>query len=504
MEILAAGGIYTKEDSTFTGGHVISICLGSHSAHHVRLHTNLSSDSTKTPPLLKHLRQNGVDPRLAARVSAPYGTITGDGVTPSSNVFETVRRERMQKQMNHDCVILSTDISERDFRWLTAEANNRNIPVLVFTCGEYPVRTGGGIEIIHLDDSGIPDYAHHLEEIKAVLINRGWIYDHPVTRSRREQVPHPSTAILRTIGQLLLFGMLTGAVLLGILYLLGLPGEDGGHQAEIAPKQPVDHPDCSTVAACTTLGDQYLDALDDYIDIEDTKHLFIENRSQIGYLTYPVEDVTLGAPEVHKPLPFGDEAAFREIWTRFTHFFPAREIADVDAFRLFSDGEGNTLAYVDVKPSGTTLAMDIRDNQTKPDEYRTLLHEFAHVWSLPPEDFKDDSTDVASLKEDTFMNAYTERFWSQYGEEWVENKYKSDPEREAFYNSHITHFHEPYQATNPKEDFAVTFVKFVTEPMPEGQQLKDVKIRTLYEYPELVALRTTILENMVDHEKINE
>ncbi|GAA3729224.1 hypothetical protein GCM10022378_17310 [Salinicoccus jeotgali] len=503
MEILAAGGIYMKDDSTFTGGHVIAICLGSHSTHRVRLHTNLSSDSTKTPPLLKYLRQNGVDPSSAARVSAPYGTITGDAVTPSSNVFETVRRERMRKQMNYDCLILSTDISERDFRWLTTEASHRNIPVLVFTCGEYPVHTGGDIETIHLDDSGIPDYAGHMKEITAVLLEKGWISDHPVTRSLRDQVLHPSIAVLRTIGQLLLFGIMTGAVLLGILYLLGLPGQGDGHQAEIAPKQSVDHPDCSTVAACTTLGDQHLDALDDYIDIEDTKHLFVENRSQVDYLTYPVEDMTLGAPEVHQSLPFGDEAAFTEIWTRFTHFFPAREISDVNAFKLFSDGEGNTLAYVDVKPSGTTLAMDIRDNHAKPGEYRTLIHEFAHVWSLPVEDFKDDSTDVASLKEGTFMKAYTERFWSQYGEEWIDNKYKSDPEREAFYNSHITHFHEPYQATNPKEDFAVTFVKFVTEPMPEGQQLKDVKIRALYEHPELVALRATILENMVDYEKNN-
>lgn len=503
MEILAAGGIYLKDDSTFTGGHVIALCLGRHSTHRVRLHTNLSSDSKKTAPLLKRLRSNGVDPSLAVHVSAPYGTIDSGEVAPSSNVFETVRRERMKKQMDYDRIILSTDISERDFRWLATEAKNRNIPILVFTCGEYPVHAVGDIETVHLDDSGIPDYASHMKEITAVLLEKGWIAGHPVTRNRRERVPHPSVAVLRTIGQLLLFGVLTGAVLLGILYLLGLPGEDGGHQAEIAPERPVDHPDCSTVETCTALGDQYLGALDDYIDIEDTKHLFVENRSQVDYLTYPVEDMALGAPEVHQPLPFGDEAAFTEIWTRFTHFFPSREIVDVNAFRLFSDGEGNTLAYVDIKPSGTTLAMDIRDNRAKPGEYRTLIHEFAHIWSLPARDFKDDGTDVASLKEGTFMKIYTERFWSQYGEEWIENKYKSDPEREAFYNNHITHFHEPYQATNPKEDFAVTFVKFVTEPMPEGGQLKDVKVRALYEYPELVALRVAILENMVEYEKSN-
>jgi hypothetical protein len=60
----------------------------------------------------------------------------------------------------------------------------------------------------------------------------------------------------------------------------------------------------------------------------------------------------------------------------------------------------------------------------------------------------------------------------------------------------------PYQATNVKEDYAITFMKFITEKIPaNSSQLRDVKVQSMYEDAELVALRVDILKSFVQLEK---
>ncbi|MEZ2457777.1 hypothetical protein ACBR55_04175 [Salinicoccus roseus] len=504
MKILMAGGIYidqTGTDDAFIGGHELAILTASHSRHTIHLHTNLSTESTEQTRVLKRrLRANGVDPRIAGRVSAPYGIIDGEAVEPGSNVFETVRADRSGKGEDYDLFILTTDIAERDFRWLLARARREAIPVIVFTCGEYTSFSTHDIDTIILAETGVPEYHRHAEAIREALLARGII--EPIPVERRGRIRSPLHTVLRVLLQLTAIGAIVGLAILGVLYLIGLTGGNGAHEADVDPDRTVDHADCSTVADCRELGDDHLAALGTYIDIRESPHMFVENRSRIHYITYTVEDFMLAGSTEHEPLPLGSREEFEAIWTRFHRFFPEEHIQDVDQFELFSDGEGNTLAYVDVTEDGTTLAMDIRDNRDLPSEYRTLIHEFGHVYSLPIEAFDDNSTDLDQLKEGTLMAEYTERFWSQYGEEWIENKFKSQPEREAFYNNNINDFHEPYQATNPKEDFAITFLHFIINEMPEeSSQLKDIKVRALYEDPALVGLRVDILSNILEYEK---
>ena len=504
MKILAAGGIYidqTGNADPFIGGHEVAVLIATHSRHTVHLHTNLSSESTEqTKELKRRLRAVGVDPRIAGRVSAPYGTIDGEAVEPGSNVFETVRADRTGIRGGYDLFILTTDIAERDFRWLLARARREGIPVIVFTCGEYTSYSDHDIDNVVLEETGMPAYHRHAGEIRDILAERGIIEHAPVEQS--DGVKPPVYTVLRVLAQLMGIGVLAGLAILGVLYLIGLTGGGAAHEAEIDPDQAVDHAECNTVAECRALGDDHLAALGTYIDIRESPHMFVENRTQIQYITYTVADFALADPTEHAALPVGSQDEFEAIWTRFRTFFPDEHIGDIDQFELFSDGEGNTLAYVDVTERGTTLAVDIRDNRSLPSEYRTLIHEFAHVYSLPIEAFDNNSTDLDHLKEGTLMADYTERFWSQYGEEWIENKFKSQPEREAFYNNNINDFHEPYQATNPKEDFAITFLHFIINEMPEeSSQLKDVKVRALYEDPELVGLRVDILSNILEYEK---
>jgi hypothetical protein len=56
-----------------------------------------------------------------------------------------------------------------------------------------------------------------------------------------------------------------------------------------------------------------------------------------------------------------------------------------------------------------------------------------------------------------------------------------------------------YAATNPGEDIAEVFAVFVTRAdKPTGLSIKDKKVQMLYEYPDLVHLRTQIRTNLGD------
>lgn len=504
MKILTAGGVYidqTKTDDAFIGGHEVAILTAYHSRHTIHLHTNLSTESTEQTKILKRrLRADGVDPRIAGRVSAPYGIIDGEAVEPGSNVFETVRADRSGKGEDYDLFILTTDIAERDFRWLLAVPGGSLFP----SSSSHAASIRRSARMTSTPSSWQRRVSRSITATPKQSARRclRGASSNPPRSSGAAGVRSPLHTVLRVLVQLTAIGAIVGLAILGVLYLIGLTGGDGAHEADVDPDRAVDHADCSTVADCRALGDDHLAALGTYIDIRESPHMFVENRSRIHYITYTVEDFMLAGSTEHEPLPLGSREEFEAIWTRFHTFFPEAHIQDVDQFELFSDGEGNTLAYVDVTEDGTTLAMDIRDNRTLASEYRTLIHEFAHVYSLPIEAFETDGTDLDQLKEGTLMAEYTERFWSQYGEEWIENKFKSQPEREAFYNNNINDFYEPYQATNPKEDFAITFLHFIINEMPEeSSQLKDIKVRAFYEDPVLVGLRVDILSNILEYEK---
>lgn len=393
----------------------------------------------------------------------------------------------------------------------------------------------------------LPVYHEHLNFIKQELHQQKLIEAGPVTRHDKKPKA-PIQKVWRFIVQLISIAILvTGATLI-ILYAFDwFSPDEETFEVSIDENMPVNDGECDTVKTCRELGDQYLDELHDYIDILDEPHVFFENRTQTNYVDYTVdenfnlsekieysEEETLPSesssvePEEEETstsdqieyeeepidiaqaeeteLPVGTEDEFKDIWSRFTTIFPDDYIEDVSHFRLFSDGEGNTLAYVTIEEDGVMLAVDIRDNQNRAAEYRTLIHEFGHIYSLPAADFEADcntGTDIECLKDDTLMANYIERFWSQYGENWLENGDKTSYEREAFFNNHITDFYVPYQATNAKEDYAVTFQYFITReiPSPESSQLRDIKVRAFYENSELVKLRTEILRNLVDLEK---
>ena len=503
MAVLTAGGIYINKENMLTGGHLISAAAAQFTYEEVYIHTNFSSEQTALTSRLKEsLRNKGVNHRNSESVSAPYGVIADETFTGNSNIYNTFN-QKVKYLKKIDKVILTTDIGERDFRYILNFARRNNLKTLVFTCGEYIPQHIDEENLIILEDTGVPNYHAHINKIKKILTAQAFISS---TEALDRDIPESGAERSgRTAVQLLLLAALIVLLFTGGFKLLETISSDGTPlEADINWDLEVAHQECSTVETCAELGDEYLKELKTYVNLQDEPHIFFENRTRTTFINYEIEDYELAGSEMENPLPFGEEETFTAMWDIFQYVFPHRYLEDINEYRLFSDGEGNTAAYVSIKNDGTVLAMDVRDNTHKASQYRNLIHEFGHIYSLPIEDFDEScgSTELSCAKEGTIINNHRERFWSQYDESWHENTEKSRLQTEGFYNNNITDFYVPYQATNVKEDYAITFMKFITEKIPvNSSQLRDVKVQSMYEDAELVALRVDILKSFVQLEK---
>ena len=522
VNILVAGGTYInvmtndtgKRQFTMVGGSTVARLLGRYSRHDIYLHTNMSSEETKlSKNLQKSLHKDYVNTEYAEKVSAPFGVLHDERIDAFGNTFESARIHKKNDKFfqDFDAFILTTDMNQRDFRYFRAYAHNNGIQVIIITFGEYRLAADPLDEVITLDGGGddkLPLYHLYLQDIHKALLEIKIKGAPLITRQVLDKEPVRRTNVRRRsklLGQMVLFAGMLALMIFIIMsifqYFSGNPPPDS---ADIDWNAPVEHEECGTIEECTDLGDEYLAELENHIDISQEPYIFFENRTRRTYQDYDVNNgMTL--IEEHRELP-GSAEPYLTYYEEFETLFPDRYTDAIDIYRLFSDGEGNTLAYVDITDEEIVFAMDFRDSGNKAARYRTLIHEFAHIYSLPPEDFDSDCTPQTSMHcmhDDTLMADYTGRFWSRYGDGWLENRYKSQYERDAFFSHNINDFYVPYQAMNPKEDYAVTFTMFVTREIPaeDSTGLNNVKVKSMYETPENVGLRVDILKNLLKMER---
>lgn len=503
MSLLLVTGLYKQEDGRFVGGYSIAELLSQFTNDDIHLHTNFSTtEYNQTRIIKKQLRQQGIITDYAKSVAVDYGTLYADTFHAGSNLFETFKNnEKYLKNINQ--IILTTDINERDYRVVKNFAVNHKIPITVFTCNEFKIRNAENMSIVEVDDSGLPNYHLHKEKIIKHLQQNNIIDTKRV--KHRNLPPTKINKAGKNILQLIFIGLgLFLVAYFGFLLMDRLSGTESHIESNIEWSQSIDHPDCQTVLECKALGDSYLDELSTYIDFGDEPHIFFENRSREYFIDYQVEGTELTDITVKGDLPADNEGEFIDLWHTLTRVFPEQYLDAIHTYRLFSDGEGNTAAFVSIERDGTTLGIDVRDNLDKPSKYRNLIHEFGHLYSLPIDDFTNDcdTTDLNCLKENTILDDFRNRFWSQYDEQWHENSGKSQAQIEGFYNNNVTAFYTPYQATNVKEDYAITFMQFITYKIPSNSsQLRDVKVQSMYENDDLVVMRVNILEAFLQLEK---
>jgi hypothetical protein len=222
-----------------------------------------------------------------------------------------------------------------------------------------------------------------------------------------------------------------------------------------------------------------------------------------------------------------DRATHESIWNYFVSIIPAEQREFLSDFFIFTDGRGDHLAAVSPArddPNQWILHVDIQDAESYYDLTYTLLHEQGHLLTLNAQQvtpseaiFEHPSSDRIYQQEveacpqyftgegcslpESYINQFFIRFWPYLYEEWEQ----IDLEKDEIARVHLLHdFYETYQdqfltdyaVTSPAEDMAESWTFFVLSPKPELTSIANEKILFFYEYPELVELRTQILERV--------
>ena len=284
-------------------------------------------------------------------------------------------------------------------------------------------------------------------------------------------------------------------------------------------------------AACPDTVANILSAAMQYVD--DPNAEFAEEGEVEYIVSYAVSGNQISAPyyeNVSGELQAyqDDTATHQQIWNYFTTLIPLKERETVLAeYAIMTDGKDNGLAAVaqtNTIPELWMLEVDIADSDDKLNLTYTLIHEYAHLLTLGPDqvtpslaifnnpDDDDIYYDEASACSDYFpgegcsrsnsyINAYYNQFWDDIYDEHQDINLIEDDDAyyealDDFYYKYEDRFVTDYAVTNPEEDIAEAFTFFVLSSRPEGNTIAEEKILFFYDYPELVQLREAIVSGI--------
>jgi len=280
--------------------------------------------------------------------------------------------------------------------------------------------------------------------------------------------------------------------------------------------------------SCPMVTDKILEVATEFYE-EDTGDEFSEEPEELYLVTYKVLGNQISDPAYYEDVstdltPYQeDQASHQEIWNYFITLIPSDERSSLTEYSIVTDGDGNVLASVAqtlYDPALWGLEVDIRDSDDKLNLTYTLIHEYAHLLTLGPDqvtpsqavfnnpdddDIYYDEVDACAnyfpgegcSRADSYINAYFNQFWADIYEEWQDiNLIEDDNDYydalDDFYYNYEDRFVTDYAATNPEEDIAEAFSFFVLSPRPKGDTIAEEKILFFYDYPELVQLRDEI------------
>ena len=321
---------------------------------------------------------------------------------------------------------------------------------------------------------------------------------------------------------------------LACVTLLGTP--DDGISAPVAPiiiDTPI--PEAPENLTCPAITNKIVDVNSPQFESDEETLDFGEEESDEGtyFVTYIIDNEALTEPYLYDDISsdFSDEQndfeTHQQIWNYFSTLIPYEFRPQLTEFTIFTDGESNTFAavaqtYDDAELWG--LEVDIADTSDYYYLSFTLVHEFAHLFTLAPSQvppslaiFNNPEDNEIYLDEistcpnfhpgegcsngDSYINQFYNEYWAEIYDEWNEINLEEDEDLyyeklDDFYNKYQDQFVTDYAATNPAEDIAESFGFFVFAEKPAGDSIAEQKILFFYQFPELVEIRTEILNNL--------
>ncbi|MDX9863252.1 MAG: hypothetical protein RBT34_00460 [Anaerolineaceae bacterium] len=199
-------------------------------------------------------------------------------------------------------------------------------------------------------------------------------------------------------------------------------------------------------------------------------------------------------------------------WAYFASLVPVEERAQIVEFQVFTDGEEETLAYVEPLADDLRtwrLSIDIADTKNVQELTLTMIHEYGHVLTLNAGQIAVGQSGCSTYQNQegcalpqSYLAVFVDQFWGELYDEWQEIDYIQNDDAyyaalDDFYAKYADQFVSDYAATNPEEDIAEAWSHFVLYPRPDGKTIAEQKILFFYDYPELVTLREEIVARTV-------
>lgn len=196
------------------------------------------------------------------------------------------------------------------------------------------------------------------------------------------------------------------------------------------------------------------------------------------------------------------QVELEELWTAMRDALPPGAFADFQRFNLFTDGEGETMAYVLPRDPGGKQWEIYVDPADAGDGWiflETVLHEYFHYLTLNSDqvDYTGEQT-VDTYNEPgmvcnpgSYLDDFYQRFWTGYLDDRLANL-----DSYNFYLRHEDDFVGGYASTDPSEDVCDSFACFVLWDAAEGTAVWEEKMNFFYEYPELVEFRQQVRQRL--------
>ncbi len=200
-----------------------------------------------------------------------------------------------------------------------------------------------------------------------------------------------------------------------------------------------------------------------------------------------------------------------ELWDFYAQLIPSDLRPQMVKLELFADKDDDTGAYVSPINENDLSKWELGFNMAyvwsdtfvfnKSEVAHNSVHEYAHVLTL------NNTQVVAGGSEDncstffpgegcsksaSYINQFFQNYWTDIYDESQAFDEDDDAAFFAFYDKYSTRFVTEYASTNPGEDIAESFARFVLLDQPTGSQIKDQKVRFFYEFQELVTIRSQI------------
>ena len=192
-------------------------------------------------------------------------------------------------------------------------------------------------------------------------------------------------------------------------------------------------------------------------------------------------------------------ADYQALWDQMTAMLPEDAWEDFTRFIVFTDGEYETLAYVqqaDDKGEKWEIAVDPADAGDGEMFVETVLHEYSHYLTLNDQQVKYTGRQTASTyneegmvaHEGSYLDDFCQRFWAGYLDDRL-----ADMDTYNFFLRHEDDFVTDYASSSPSEDIAESFTYFVLQDEPQpGDAVWEQKLNFFFDYPEMVSLRQEI------------